>query len=301
MINNKKLTAILPVILFLIVAMLILGVIGILPYDKPSTTSANSFGNLLNGGYVADDGSMTYYVDGSGVLRCSSDPKVYYVDKDCDSICPYRSGVIYRTKSGTIKYSAYNGSSKQTLVKSGVKQMTVNGNWIYYSNSERELCKLYIRSREITNTHLKVNQFSISGTAVLYIADDGRLYTARTDGNDTEPFLGEKVDCFMRYNSYIFYKQDGKLYSVASGNTANKQTYMEVDEFNINDDGILFYTDDSGLHYRDITKEKIKDYDIPVAGGITRNLNVLGDRVYFYNDRNQLVSCLKDGSDLKSY
>ncbi|MBQ2704824.1 MAG: hypothetical protein IJF58_04685 [Clostridia bacterium] len=294
--NKNKLKAALPVILFALLCAIVLGLIAILPYDRPATSPNNSFMNLYNGGFVAQDGSLTYYIDSEGSLYCAGDNSKYYIDKASDSLCPYNVGIVYRTENDEVKYSDFDGGSVKTLIK-GAKQMSVSGNWVFYTDEKDDLYKYFLQTGETKKVGLNVDQFMISSTAVVYLKE-GKLYTARTDGTQIKPFLADKADGFVRYESYMFYKADGMLYSVASGNTANKQTYFEVDEFNINDKGIMFYTLDGKLYSKDITDEKAKAKELKVGtvkGGLCTN----GDRVCFYDEKGNLVSCLADGSEVK--
>jgi len=294
--NKVKLKAALPVALFALLCVIVLGLIAILPYDRPATSPNNTFLNLYNGGFVAKDGSLTYYIDSEGSLYCKGDDSKYYIDKASDSLCPYNVGIVYRTEKGEVKYSDFDGGSVKTLIK-GAKQMAVSGNWVFYTNDKGDLYKHFLQTGETTKVGLNVEQFMISSTAVVYLKD-GKLYTARTDGTQIKPFLADKVDSFVRYESYMFYKCDGKLYSVASGNTANKQTYFEVDEFNINDKGIMFYTLDEKLYSKNITDEKAKAKELKV-GAVKGGLCTNGDRVCFYDEKGNLISCLADGSEPK--
>lgn len=295
--NKVKLKAALPVALFALLCVIVLGLIAILPYDRPATSPTNSFLNLYNGGFVAKDGTLTYYIDGEGSLYCKGEESKYYIDKASDSLCPYDVGIIYRTKSGDIKYADFDGGSVKKLI-SGAEKMAVSGNWVFYTDKSGDLYKHFLQTGESKKVGLKVDQFMISSTAVVYLKD-GLIYTARTDGTQIKPFLADKVDSFVRFESYMFYKADGVLYSVASGNTANKQSYFEVDEFNINDSGVLFYTLDGKLYSKDITDEKAEKKLLDV-GEVKSGLCCIDDRVCFYDGDGNLMTCLADGSEIKS-
>lgn len=295
--NKVKLKAVLPVALFALLCVIVLGLIAILPYDRPATSPNNTFLNLYNGGFVAKDGSLTYYIDSEGSLYCKGDDSKYYIDKASDSLCPYNVGIVYRTENGEIKYSDFDGGSVKTLIK-GAKQMAVSGNWVFYTNDKGDLYKHFLQTGKTTEVGLNVEQFMISSTAVVYLKE-GKLYTARTDGTQIKPFLADKVDSFVRYESYMFYKSEGVLYSVASGNTANKQTYFAVDQFNIDVNGVLYYTLDGQLYSKNITDENAKAKQLNV-GNVTGKLCCIDNRVYFYDRDGNLKNCLADGSEPKT-
>ncbi len=292
---NSKIKAALPIALFALLCAIVLGLISILPYDRPATAPTNSFMNLHNGAFVAKDGSLTYYIDDEGRLYCKGEDE-HYIDKAADSLCPYDVGIIYRTPDSKAKYSDYDGDADKVLA-TDVQKMAVSGNWLFYTDSKGDLYKQFLQTGETSAVGLNAQQFMISGTAVVYLKD-GKIYTARTDGSQVKPFLANKVDEFVRYESYMFYKQDGMLYSVASGNTANKQSYFKVDAFNINSKGVLYYTLDGLLYSKNITDEKAEAKQLDV-GKVSGTICCLDERVCFYAEDGSLKSCLADGSEIK--
>lgn len=296
MTHSGKFKALLPLLLLAVVAAVVLGTVAAVPYDVPATQPPNTYGNLFNGGVVAEDGSMLYYVNGKGVLYCLSSPNSYRIDEQADSLCPYGNGLIYRKQNGEVRYSNFRGEEKHTLI-SGVTQMAVNGNWIFFTREDGILHKYSVLSGEEFSLGLAVRQFLIASNAVLYADREGYLNTARTDGSNSERFFTEKVDGFMRFESYVFYTRDGMLYSMASANAASKKTYFPVLEFNITESGILVFTDDAGLHTCDLTEDSESVLDLEVQGGPARQLSVWGDNILYYNSEEQLVCCLKDGSE----
>ncbi len=299
--NKSKLLPAIPAVLFVILVAIVFTIMGSVPYDSPTTNATNSFGNLANGGYVSDAGSMLYYVDSKGVLRCQGDTSTYYIDESANCLSPYQSGIVYRTASGEIKYSAFNGDSKRSIAES-TKEMMVVGNWIFYSDNNGMMHKYSLKTNKHYDINLKVKQFMVSGTAIIYTADDGYMYTARTDGSKVEPFLAEKVDRFMRHDSYMFYLSGGKIYSVTSSNTAQKHTYCEADMFNLSSDNVLYYAKDGKLYSMNIKDAAPTSVEIESGNGLSdKGLFCADDRVYFYDSNGILVSCLKDGSERLEY
>ncbi len=294
--KNNKLLGFLPVAALALLTAVLLGIILIAPYDLPGTTPPNTYMNLANGGFVAEDGSMLYYVSGKGTLYCQSGPNCYRVDEGADSLCPYGSGIVYRLADGRVLYSNYRGEEK-TVLLTDVEKMVVGGNWVFFTRADGVLHKRSLLTGEEKTLGLKVRDYLIAATSVLYSDDRGRLFTARTDGTGSEPFLAQPVDAFARFDSYVFYTVDGTLYSVASGNVAGKQTYFPVTAFNVTADGILFFTDDKGLHTYDLTDEKAKIRDVETPQGVRGGLCTWGERLCFYNGEGTLVTMLKDGSE----
>lgn len=296
MFRNRKIKALFPIIVLVLSAVIVVGVVSAVPLDVPATEPAVTYGNQLNGGVVAESGSMLYYVNGKGVLYCLSSPNSYRIDQDADSLFPYGSGLVYRKESGEVLYCNYKGEEKRSLI-SGAEQMAVSGNWVFFTREDGVLRKYSLLNNKEYDLKLKVKQFLIASNAVLYTDTEGYLHTARTDGMNVEKFFAEKVDSFTRFESYIFYTRDGMLYSVASGNAASKATYFPVKEFNITDEGLLVFTDEKGLHTYDIADEDPSVRDVETQGGSAHRISVWDKYILYYNDEEQLVRCLKDGSE----
>ncbi len=296
--NKQKILAALPAVLFALLVAVIITVMGALPYDRPSTHASNSFGNLANGGYISDAGSMLYYVDGKGVLRCKSDENLYYIDENARCLSPYQNGIVYLNDANEVTYCGFTGENKRTLA-SNAQDMMVVGNWVFYSDSNGMMHKYALKTDKHYDIGIKVKQFMVSGTAIIYSDDSGYMFTARTDGSQIEPFMAETVDKFMRHDSYMFYLKDGTLYSVTSNNIAQKHTYCDADMFNLSSDGILYYTSGDVLYSMNIKDEKPTSVEIKSENGISdKGIFCADERVYFYDLNGTLISCEKDGSKM---
>ncbi len=296
MFKNRKIKVLFPIILLALTAAVILGTVAILPQDAPATEPPTGYGNQLNGGTVAKSGSMLYYVNGESVLYCLSSPNSYRIDEMVGSLLPYGNGLVYRRQSGEVIYCNYNGDGKKVLLK-GVDLLTLSGNWLFFTRDGGEVYKRSLLDGKEYSLGIVAQQFMVASNAILYINEDGYLYTARCDGTNVEKFFDEKVDRFMRYESYIFYTRDGMLYSVASGNAASKFTYFPVEDFNITEDSVLVFTDENGLNTYDLKAEKPKVRQIEIQGSVAYRPCVWGEYILYYNDEAQLIRCLKDGSE----
>ncbi len=299
--NKSKLLAALPAVLFILLVAVVIVIMGSLPYDRPSTLATNTFGNLANGGYVSQSGSMLYYVDSKGVLRCKSDESSYYIDENARSLSPYQNGIFYLNDENKLLYSGFTGENKQTIAENAESMMVV-GNWVFYRDNGGYLHKYAIKTDKFYDIGIKAKQFMVSGTAIIYSDDNGYMFTARTDGSEIEPFMAESTDKFMRHDSYMFYTKDGVLYSVTSNNIAQKHTYCDAELFNLSDDSILYYTNDGKLYSMNIKDKEPTSIEIECDSGISdKGIFCSGDRVYFYDLNGKLISCKKDGSEKLEY
>lgn len=300
---NKRKYAMLPVILFILAVIITVGTVVVLDYDTPEADPANSFGNLANGGYVAQSGRMLYYVTGEKELICrlsanDGGNKTYDVDSgNIKYLCPYNSGIIY-LKDNSIIYSLYDGSGKKTLAENA-KQMMVSGNWIYFKDGANVIKKFKFGSDEIKSLEVvSYGDFAVSGTTVMYLDKDSKLRSVSTDGSGDEQFFSEKIDKFAIDNSFIIYISEGRLCTVASGNVAYTSEIDKADEFIMCGETIV-YKKDGSLYYKDLSDDASKAKSAQLHGKDPVSLCFAGDKLYYYNSDGALVSSDIDGGQWK--
>lgn len=286
--GENKLTALLPALLGVAVAVVIIASMLMLPFEKPSSTAANDFGNAMNGGYVAVDGSMSYYVDG-GVLHCRSDYSDYRLgDGPCDSVNPSGSYVFFRDNGAIVRDLFSGGDRKVIAEQSG--HILVSGNWLFYTDTEGKLFKQRLSGGTVSPLGIVTDkQFAVVGGYVYYIAADGYLYCARTDGSEQQRFLAEKLDCFQVYGSFIYFISDGRVGSVASGNMASRKDYGEADQFIVFDD-LLIMARTGQLYMLELADKTAEPKAIVQQGEAPRGLNTDGSKLYYYNGAGELIS-----------
>lgn len=287
--DETRLTALLPALLGVAVTVVIIASMLMLPFEKPSSTAANDFGNVMNGGYVAVDGSMSYYVDGDGVLHCRSDYSDYRLgDGPCDSVNPCGSYVIFRDKGAVVR-DLFNGGDRKVIAEQS-GHILVSGNWLYYTDAGGRMFKQRLSGGKVSELGITTDrQFAVVGGYVYYIAADGCLYSARTDGSEQQKFLAEKLDCFQIYGSFIYFISDGRVGSVASGNMASRKDYGEAQEFIAFDD-ILITVKGGQLYMLDLADNSAKPKPIVQQGEGPHGLCTDGDKLYYYNDTGELIS-----------
>lgn len=286
--GENRLTALLPALLGVALVVVIISSMLMLPFEKPSSTAANDFGNVMNGGYVAVDGTMSYYVDG-GVLHCRSEYSDYRLgDGPCDSVNPSGSYVFFRD-NGAIVRDLFNGGERKVIAEQS-GHILVSGNWLYYTDADSQLKKQRLSGGKVSSLGITTDkQFAVVGTYVYYIAEDGRLYCARTDGSEQQSFLAEKIDCFQIYGSFICFISDGRVGSVASGNMASRKDYGEADEFITFDDSLITVVD-GRLYMLDLTDNSAEPKAIVQQGEEPHGLNTDGEKLYYYNSAGELIS-----------
>ena len=294
--EKNRLSAMVPALLGVTVAVIVIATMVIFPFEKPSSTAANHFGNAMNGGYVAVDGSLNYYIDSAGALRCYSDYSNYKLsDGGSDSINPSGSYVYFRHNGQAVR-DLFTGGDRKVLADE-CEHMMVSGNWLYYTDGNHKLHKQRLSGGNDCELGIVTQrQFAVVGTYVYYIGGDGYLYYASTDGSGETRFLAEQVDCFQIYGSFVYFICDGRVGSVASANLASRKDYGRGEQFIVADDKLVTVTD-GRLHVLDLSDNSAQSHAIEQHGSAPHSLNFADGRIYYYNAEGQLISCVFDGSE----
>jgi hypothetical protein len=194
----------------------------------------NTGGNIVNNGYIAQQGDWVYYVnnndggklykmrtDGSEKKRLNDDMNWYinvigewvYYQNDTDGENFYK----IRT----------NGSEKAKLGDDKIYYINMIGDWVYYRNGSDggKLCK--IRTDGSEKKRLDDDQswyLNVADDWVYYCndTDGGKLYKIRTDGSGKKQLNGDKSWYLNVAGDWIYYcnGSDGRnLYKIRTDGT----------------------------------------------------------------------------------
>lgn len=295
MFKDIKKAALIPLILFILVCVVVLALVSSRPYDRPSSSLTNSFGNTMNGACVAKDGSLFYYIDAQGVLRCEGENDIYRISANASCVFPYTTGVVY-ISNNQLRFSEFTGG-EPSVIQDNVDTAQVSGNWVFYSR-DGKVFKCRIKDKKEYALNITAKQFAVVGTYTYFIADDGYLYLCKNDGGNCEKFLNEKMTQFQIFGDYIFYlNEKGDFCKTSTGNAAFTNTVIEnVEQFVVNDSGVVMYYDGAALYSKDLTDEKSSVIKVQAEYKSVRNLNYSDDNFYFY-DRDVLYSIKSDGAE----
>ena len=296
MFKNRRKAALIPFVLFIIVFVVVLAVVSSRPYDRPVASLSNSFGNAMNGSCVAKDGSLIYYIDGNGVLRCKGESETNYrISGKASYAFPYSTGVVYVANS-QLRFSQFTGG-EPTILQDNVDSAQVSGNWVFYS-SDGNLYKYRIKDKKQSPLNIKAKQYAVVGTYTYYIAEDDYLYICKNDGSNSQKFLDEKMTQFQIFGDYIFYlNKNGDYCKTSTGNASFSNNIIKgVEQFVVNDSGVVMYYDGKALYSKDLTDEKASVIKVQTEYKSVRNINYVDDNFYFY-DNDVLYSIKTDGAE----
>ena len=287
--RNKKI-ALIPFLAAVIFSLIVIGVELIVPLDKLHTASDEEFQNTSVGGKVCISGNTAYYLSSSGKIRMNGKNIDIKIADSGSKMQSYDDGIIYMDENELITCDM-TGANKQTVIKN-VGEYFLSGNWIFYTEKgSRDLKKIRITDKKSFDLGIKVNgQFTVRGNTLLFIGDKNYLYSARTDGSNLTAFLGKRVDFFMFYGNYIYFLQDGKIWSTVTHNTASMYSYWEADSFTIYDD-TMYYISEGILYSRDLTDTEAKPVKIETKGENPTEIYVSKKHLYYYLADGTLYRC----------
>ncbi|MBQ5885581.1 MAG: DUF5050 domain-containing protein [Clostridia bacterium] len=287
--RNKKI-ALIPFLAAVIFSLIVIGVELIVPLDKLHTASDEEFQNTSVGGKVCISGNTAYYLSSSGKIRMNGKNIDIKIADSGSKMQSYDDGIIYMDENELITCDM-TGANKQTVIKN-VGEYFLSGNWIFYTEKgSRDLKKIRITDKKSFDLGIKVNgQFTVRGNTLLFIGDKNYLYSARTDGSNLTAFLGKRVDFFMFYGNYIYFLQDGKIWSTVTHNTASMYSYCEADSFTIYDD-TLYYISEGTMYSRDLTETEAPAVKIETKGENPTEIYVSEKHLYYYLADGTLYRC----------
>lgn len=230
----KKITdkALAAVTALLIAAVCIAATVLILftPDDLPQMYPDNTSGNLLSGGRVAGGEDIVYFTEQGKVYSLFGD-KVSYLTDGQAPLFATNGGVVYSADGALYQY--LSDTHSKTLLLDGASHPLIIGRWIYYVENG-ELVKTRMDDGKTCALGLKTDApFTISTTLVYYIGEDGRLYSAKTDGSDAVCLTQEQVQDFILGGNHIFYRDtNGVLNWFAAATPQAKVAFKACDAYN---------------------------------------------------------------------
>ena len=267
--------------------------------DGDINRRGNTVGNIINGGFVAQQDEWIYYrnggeggklykirMDGSDRTKITGDESCYInVAGEWVYYSNERAGYkLYKIRiDGSGKTKFYNGKTAY---------INVVGDWVYYSNGsdDEKLYKLYIDGSGRTKLNDDKSRYiNVVGEWAYYsnYSDGNKLYKIRIDGsgrtklNDDRSYSINVVGEWVYYSNY----SDGsKLYKIRiDGSGKTKFDDDKSDYINAVGDWVYYcnYSDGSKLYKIRIDgsgKTKLND-------SCSYSINMVGDWVYYQNNR----------------
>lgn len=221
---------------------------GVVIYNSPArisaTTAGNYTANLMNGGYLLDDGNYIYYsIPGkAGAYTVRSDGSDN--ERFCDSNVGFLqtdSGSYFYTDGDKLMLASAFGQNKTTLLEYA-KQPYVVGERVYYIDEDGYICKFLSWSGEKRRTDIKPRgQMAVYAGRIYYIADGGSVRRCALDGSEDKALEGVFAEKFSIDGKYLYTLYNGKVNSVGlSGDKVSVYTLCEADDFVINRGYIMY-------------------------------------------------------------
>ena len=309
--SNAKKTAALLVALAVIVLAAIIGAMAVIPYDPGTLAPATLSSNLSYGGLVTETDDYIFFRQKNGnmgrISKENGEAKTVF-EGDVSSLNPL-DGFIYFIDGGEIKKTPYYGTVSESVgLTTGCKKMSLNGNWIYFIDSDRYLYKMRADGKELKKiSEGCIEDFTADNRIVVY-SDLNGLHKMASDGTDPVTLVSGKIDRFCYTLDDIYYLQDGtirKIPAVVSGmDVGLEYTETTGSAFAFTTDssgrGILFYADGAGrLHQKSLESERERSEEDTLLCDAAEavDLYYAGGNLYFHNGENTLFCVTVNGAD----
>lgn len=307
---DKKKTVI-TVSAFVVFIAVIIGVVcGMIlssPVEISASTAGNFVGNMMNDGYLLEDEVYVFYVnpkDGALYRAESTHPETASVKiaDNCNGFLQTVGNKYYFLKGKDLVSCDFNGAGMTTVLEN-VNKPNVVGGAIYYLNDEGKLVKYSTKYDKTTVFDIKpANGYFVVYFNKIYYSDGEKLCSVTADGKKISTFFEEKTEKFIIDNKYLFFENDGAVYSAMSANGEMAVTKItKADNFYvILKSGTMIYDNDSGVYLANMTSLTSDEKYKPTKLSDKPSKGVFGDDAYFYwfDSDNSLCRVDSDGSNI---
>jgi len=289
--------------------------------DLPQNTVGNSNNNVSNGGMVSFQGSSIYLVNRKIDTLTGVDKRFFFngeedvftlgnVNVVGEWIC-FTNTSRKALEKGILKMRI-DGKSRSILTNDLTNCMIVEGEWIYYTNSNDE-SKLYkmktdgsLKTKISDDT--KVENFNYYNGSLYYSKyDSDYIYKVTTDGTLPQMVNNkEKIMKFCVNNNLIYYTSfvNQDLYKMNLDGSNKILLSKKIQSFNVTQE-YIYYTKNTSI--RRLTVDGNNDTEIyngisPKAS-VGNEIYVVGDYIVFngFHDDNNIYKIKNDGTGLMVY
>lgn len=221
---------------------------GYLIYKSPArisaTTAGNYTANLMNGGYLLDDGDYIYYsVPGKQGIWCvkSDGTENERISETGDGDLQTDSGSYFFSDENKLVCTSSFGQNPVTLLEYAENPYVV-GERVYYTDEDGYICKYLSWSGEQRKTQIKpAGQMIVYAGRIYYAADDGLVHKCALDGSDDKALEGVKAEKFSIDGKYLYALSDGVINSVAIGDERiSVYPLCKADDFVVNQGYVMY-------------------------------------------------------------
>ena len=188
--------------------------------NKPTTknekinTVGNTSGNILNGGYAAQQGNWVYF-NCKGLCKAMLDMKTGW-KRICDDAEPLNINVIgdyvYYTNMNNLYRISTNGENKTKLSEDNVRNLIVTSTDLYYiNNADDKIYKMNL------NTNSKAalsdgfcSRFTLDKDWIFYTAfspqdNSSVIYKIKLDGSNKTKLVTTKCNYVISHNDFLYF------------------------------------------------------------------------------------------------
>ena len=256
-----------------------------LPFSSGNLSVSGYCGNLAMGGAVADykgeiyfagvGGNDLYSVNKNGTFTKIADGKISHINIERNRFYYLNDGIPTCLK---------NMVAVETLSDVKCTAMSVNGSWIYYTDTKGDLYKMTVEGKNAR----RVGSVNVTGVfavdaGYVYYTDAEGLKKIRTNGlAETEVLLAADCTGFFAYDRYVIYYQaaDG-VYSISADDGSAKLLRAESQCFNYGG-GRFVYVAEDGVHYIDYSDNAQKE-GVWSEAPVDALYLTTSDKVYYYS------------------
>ena len=256
-----------------------------LPFSSGNLSVTGYCGNLAAGGAVTDfrgdiyfagaQGKDLYSVNQNGSFTKIADGKISHINIERNRFYYLNDGIPTCLK---------NMVAVEKLSDVKCTAMSVNGSWIYYTDTKGDLYKMTVEGKDVRRVgSVKVTGVFAVDAGYVYYTDAEGLKKIRTNGQaDTEVLLAGDCTGFFAYDRYVIYYQaaDG-VYSISADDGSAKLLRAESQCFNYGG-GRFVYAAEDGVHYVDYSGNAQKE-GVWSGAPVDALYLTTGDKVYYYS------------------
>ncbi len=275
------------------ISLLAAGLILFSPDDVPMSAPYNRGGNLLNGGNIAIGDGILFYCrpDDGGIYSAFGDTVTRIGEGGAGPSFATAEGYVY-TEGQNLVQILYNGSAKLLLLENAQEPLII-GRWMYYLE-DGQLTKQRMDDGKTSPLGLYPGgNYYIAARRIFYIGQDGKLWTALTDGSENRLFADTQMTDFIIQGSYIYYRDaQGMLCWFNTASPATITRHEMADKYNCTSTHLV-YEREGKLYAMAFSDQRVEQ----IGEGVFQNLSCDNDYIYYFDENSDFVRIRPDGSE----
>lgn len=215
-----------------------------------NTVYGNTNGNIVNGGWVAQNDGWIYYKNsGDNYYLYKMQPdgsQKTLITKSTPSCINVVDGWIYfinTDDNDSIYKVTTSGKNKTKLLSSTAKNLIVSGNWLYFIASGGKICRMRTdgTGQKVLNRTDTANEINVVGSWIYYTTDKS-IFKMGVAGTSRTQILTTEAKSLNVNSGWVYFINYDTIYKVKT-NGSNKQEITSATYLNpyINVSGNYIY------------------------------------------------------------